>query len=179
MDFRWKALVVAIGAIAADAAVKTLAVSRLTNGVLDLPGPLDLRLAMNSGIAFGIGKGLPGWMVVSATAAVTILLSVVVWRGRFPPLAGGLVVGGALANVADRIGDGTVVDVFDLGWWPTFNLADVCITVGIGLILLTASPRSFTEGTFERNAGASHSRQQPTRKESPAPQSDEPDNAHT
>jgi signal peptidase II len=151
MNFRWKALVVAIGAFAADAAVKTLAVSRMTNGALDLPGPLDLRLAMNSGIAFGIGKGLPGWLVVSATAAVTILLSLVVWRGGFPPLAGGLIVGGALANVADRIGDGTVVDLFDLGWWPTFNLADVWITVGIGLILLTASQQSFTEDTSPRS----------------------------
>jgi signal peptidase II len=39
----------------------------------------------------------------------------------------------------DRIGDGVVTDIFDLGWWPTFNLADVWITLGVATVLLVAA----------------------------------------
>jgi signal peptidase II len=136
---RWKAFGVAAVALGTDVVAKIVGVSTLTAGPVDLPGPLDLRLVHNSGVAFGVGAGLPVGLVIGATAAVTILLAVMMWRGGFPPLAGGLILGGAIANVVDRIGDGVVIDVFDLGWWPTFNLADVWITLGVAIVLLISA----------------------------------------
>ncbi|KAA3640605.1 MAG: hypothetical protein DWP92_02760, partial [Armatimonadetes bacterium] len=90
---RWKAFGVAAIALASDVVAKMVGVATLTAGPVDLPGPLDLRLVHNSGVAFGVGSGLPGGLVVGGTAAVTVLLAVVMWRGGFPPLAGGLVLG--------------------------------------------------------------------------------------
>lgn len=64
-------------------------------------------------------------------------MGVVAWRGTFgTSVAAGLVLGGAVANLVDRATDGTVVDLFDLGWWPTLNLADAFITIGVGLLVL-------------------------------------------
>lgn len=147
---RWKAFGVAAIALASDVVAKMVGVATLTAGPVDLPGPLDLRLVHNSGVAFGVGSGLPGGLVVGGTAAVTVLLAVVMWRGGFPPLAGGLILGGAIANVVDRIGDGVVIDVFDLGWWPTFNLADVWITLGFAMVILLAVGTS-AESSDERH----------------------------
>jgi signal peptidase II len=126
-------------ALASDVVVKLMGVAALADGPVDLPGPLDLRLVHNAGVAFGVGDEMPVGVVIGVTAAVTILLAVMIWRGQFPAVAGGLVLGGAIANVVDRIGDGVVVDVFDLGWWPTFNLADVWITIGVASVLLVAA----------------------------------------
>ena len=53
-----------------------------------------------------------------------------------PWWAAGLVLGGAFANVVDRAVGGTVVDFVDVGWWPSFNLADVWLTVGCVLLML-------------------------------------------
>lgn len=76
------------------------------------------------------------WRSPRLVAAVVAVLAV---RGALgSPLPAGLVVGGALANVVDRLVGGSVVDVFDLGWWPTFNVADVCITVEAGLLAFSA-----------------------------------------
>jgi len=136
---RWKAFGVAAAALVADMVAKMVGVSALTDGPVYLPGPLDLRLVHNSGVAFGVGSGLPVGLVIGVTAAVTAILAVMMWRGEFPALAGGLILGGAIANVVDRIGDGVVTDIFDLGWWPTFNLADVWITLGVATVLLVAA----------------------------------------
>ncbi|HAS09045.1 MAG TPA: lipoprotein signal peptidase, partial [Acidimicrobiaceae bacterium] len=48
----------------------------------------------------------------------------------------GLLLGGAVANLVDRLIGGTVVDFLDLGWWPSFNLADVALVVGCGLLVV-------------------------------------------
>src|SRR5680860_1296949 len=54
-----------------------------------------------------------------------------------PPAAAGLVDGGGVANLADRFTGGSVVDMFDVGWWPSFNLADVLLLTGVALILVS------------------------------------------
>lgn len=136
---RWKAFLIATVATASALAATTASLSMLANGPIDLPGPLDLRLVHNSGVAFGAGAELPVNLVISVTAAVTILLALMLWRGQIHPVAGGFILGGAVANIVDRIGDGVVVDMFDLGWWPTFNLADVWITFGVTTALLVAT----------------------------------------
>lgn len=130
---------VAAVAMATDLLTKVIGSAVLTGSPVDLPGPLDLRLVHNTGVAFGVGSALPAGAMVALTAAVAVVVAVLAARGALgSPLAAGLVVGGALANVVDRLVGGSVVDVFDLGWWPTFNVADVCITVRAGLLALSA-----------------------------------------
>lgn len=122
-----------------DLVTKVTASMALAEEPIDLPGPLDLRLAHNRGVAFGLGSRAPTWLVFVATTTIAVGIAVAAWRGRFPsPIAAGLLVGGALANVADRLEAGTVVDMFYLGWWPTFNVADVGVTVGGALLVLSA-----------------------------------------
>lgn len=125
---------------AVDLVVKQWAIRALADGGTDA-GALDLRLVYNSGTAFGLGSGAPSWLVVGVTACITVGVAVVAWRaapgGPAAQRAGfAAVLGGALANVADRGADGAVTDYLHTGWWPTFNLADVAICVGAGLLLL-------------------------------------------
>ena len=129
-----------------DQATKALAVEVLENNgrILEL-GIMDLNVIRNSGGAFGI-PGLPGLFVV-----VTVVVLILV--GRAVPhtdrlslaVAYGLVCGGAVGNVVDRLfrepgfPSGAVVDFFDLGWWPIFNIADVGIVTGAAAIAILMS----------------------------------------
>lgn len=133
---RRRFVAIAVTAVTLDLTTKAAASHWLTRRV-DLPGPLDLQLAHNPGVAFGLGDAVPAWLTVTLTACVATFLGVAAWRGHFASTVGaGLVSGGALANLADRLQAGTVVDMFHLGWWPTFNLADVCITIGAALLIV-------------------------------------------
>jgi len=105
-----------------------------------IPGVLTLRYTSNSGGAFSVGEGTP-WLFVGATVAVVaaILVTAFRHRGRLHAIALGLVLGGALANLTDRVirGPGLrgrVVDFIDLHVWPVFNAADSAIVVGALLI---------------------------------------------
>lgn len=113
-----------------DAVSKGLALGQLDRGPV-LIGPLALELTFNPVGAMGLGAGTPGWVV--PTVAVVVLIGVVlaglrVSRRAIPPL--GLVLGGGLANLVDRLPDGVVTDFLSVGWWPTFNLADVAVCIG-------------------------------------------------
>ena len=128
-------------AVAADAVTKAIAVRTLADRTVDL-GAIDLRLVYNDGVAFGLGGSIPPVLLLGVIAAVTLALAISVWRGALPagvPVA--LLLGGAIANLVDRAVGGSVVDMFDLGWWPAFNIADVCIVVGVaGLLLQSVRP---------------------------------------
>ena len=131
-----------VGLVAAATAVVDWSTKALASVVLharsiELAGVLTLRLGHNPGVAFGLGNRLPSAVIIALTAMVTAVLAVVAFRGFFPsPIAAGLVLGGAVGNLADRIIGGTVVDFLDLGWWPSFNLADVSLSIGVGLMFL-------------------------------------------
>lgn len=131
-------LLTAAVAVAVDAATKAWAAAALATGGVELPGPLDLRLAYNRGVAFGLFEDVPPAVTIAAIGVITVVLAAAAWRGALPVLPAGLVLGGAVANLVDRLADGRVVDLLHTGWWPTFNLADVFITVGSGLLLLTS-----------------------------------------
>ena len=134
---RRRLLLVVLAAVVADALTKLAAVRWLT-GTVDL-GVLDLRVTRNPGVAFSLGADQPAAVVLAATALAVAALAVAAWRGHLgSPAAAGLVLGGGLANLADRAIGGSVVDLFDLGWWPVFNLADVFVTTGVGLLLLAS-----------------------------------------
>jgi signal peptidase II len=133
---------VAIASVAIDVASKAWASSSLPGNPMSL-GPLTLRLIHNHGVALGVGAYLPAGALVAITAAIGLVVAVAGWRGRLnPPVAAGLIVGGAVANVADRLTAGSVVDFIDIGRWPVFNLADVSLLVGIGLLASDSGTRS-------------------------------------
>lgn len=132
-----------------DLGAKTWATSWLRDDVVDL-GPLDLRLAYNPGVAFSIGAGAPGWLVVVVTGTISATVAVFAWRtaargNRAQLVALALVLGGAVANLVDRAADGVVTDYLHAGWWPTFNLADTAIVCG-ALLLVIASFRQQPDG---------------------------------
>ena len=129
-----------VGAVAAvvvitDQVTKTWAVHRLQHGPVHLVWKLDLELEFNSGSAFSLARG---WapILAAVTVVVVVLLLASVRRVRSDLLAVsiGLVVGGALGNLADRVlrsHHGAVVYCIALHFWPTFNFADTAIVVGV------------------------------------------------
>lgn len=130
---------VAAAVVAADQTTKSLAEADL-HGPVHLLGPLGLALGYNSGSAFSLFTGDAPVLAVVALALVGALVWLA-WRSRstWVSLALGLVLGGALGNLADRAfrgHGGDVVDFITLRHWPTFNVADACITVGVVLLLV-------------------------------------------
>lgn len=126
-----------------DLAVKAGVERALLDGTGAQLGPLDLRLGYNSGVAFSLGAGLPAWVVTVATGVVTVGLVAVAWRtvtgsDRWGRAAWAAILGGATGNLLDRAGDGAVTDYLHTGWFPTFNLADVLLTMGVLLLAVSA-----------------------------------------
>lgn len=120
-----------------DQATKVLAVHTLEaqGRIVDL-GIMDLNVIRNSGGAFGI-PGLPGMFVVVTIVVLALVVRALPSTDRLSlAVAYGLVCGGALGNVMDRLfrdpgfPSGAVVDFFDLRWWPIFNIADIGIVTG-------------------------------------------------
>jgi len=138
-------LAIAAGVVLVDQLSKHWAVNALADGhVVDLVGSLRFNLAFNTGMAFSQGTGLgPIIGVVALVVVVILLVSIGRAESRWYPPAVGLIVGGAVGNLADRLlrGDGWlrggVVDFIDLQWWPIFNVADIGVTVGGVLLILT------------------------------------------
>jgi len=131
-------LVVAV--VAADQATKTWALHHLGDHSIHVWWTLRLSLSFNSGIAFGLAQGFTPLLVGIVVVVVVALLGL--GRSVTTPataVALGLVLGGALGNLADRLlrhHGGAVIDFIDLGWWPVFNLADAAITCGAALLVL-------------------------------------------
>lgn len=126
--------------IAGDQVSKSLEQTALASGPAHVIGPLDLELSYNSGAAFGIGRGLAPVVVVIGAVLVLLVFGVGrPVRGRMAAGAAGLLVGGALSNLGDRLfrgHGGAVIDWIHLSHWPTFNVADSCIVVGVALLAL-------------------------------------------
>ena len=110
----------------------------------DLLGPLDLLSVRNRGVAFGAFSGA-GLAVFGLTAIA--LGAVIVWFSRRPAESAawfpvGLIVGGAVGNLIDRLRSGEVTDFIKLPHWPAFNFADVAISVGVVALVLVAQRES-------------------------------------
>jgi signal peptidase II len=126
--------------VALDQGTKALATSLVDRGdrVEILPF-LHLENVRNEGVAFGLGGDISAALIGVTIVALVGLLVFLALRGGggwgvWLPAA--LLLGGALGNLADRVRDGAVTDFIDLPLWPTFNLADVAITLGVLLLLL-------------------------------------------
>jgi signal peptidase II len=153
----------ALGVILLDQLTKTLVVGnlRLGQSIPILPGCFDLVFVLNPGAAFGVLAGLPErvrgpFFVGIALLAVVLIVAYRHRHLREQPLAStalALVLGGAVGNLIDRLRYGMVVDFLDFSLgryhWPAFNVADSCISVGVGLLLLDM----LLEWRRERKAG--------------------------
>ncbi len=126
--------------VAADQGAKALAEAHLTPGQsVDVLGPIKLTLSYNSGVAFGLAGG--GGTVL-ALFGVAALVAIGILFARDPGRPGlwvavGLLAGGALGNLIDRVLEGAVTDYIDILSWPAFNIADVAVTVGVALFALS------------------------------------------
>lgn len=140
----------AVVAVALDQVVKLLSTSHLTEGepVRILGGLIYLSLLRNGGAAFSFGTGVT-WVFPVITLAVIVWIGWVARRLRSVPwaISLGLVLGGALGNLADRLFRapgpfrGHVVDMLSLfapygKGFAVFNVADACLTVGVALAVL-------------------------------------------
>lgn len=125
---------VALAVVVVDQVTKSWAVRRLSHGDIHVLWKLDLELTYNSGASFGFARGWAPIIAAVAVVAVVLMLSAVRRvRSDALTIALGLVIGGALGNLADRLvrgHHGAVVDFIALHFWPTFNVADSCIVLG-------------------------------------------------
>jgi len=158
---QWVSLAaIVLAALAADQLTKRVVTShlRLDEGT-HIAGPFWIHHVQNSGIAFGL--------FASATAAVIALTGIAVaWMllffarsgSRHPvlPVALGLVIGGSLSNLLDRVRLGYVTDFLDFRYWPAFNLADSFIVIGVVILLaaLLAAEREPRRARHVRDAAA-------------------------
>jgi signal peptidase II len=125
--------------VALDQGTKAFATSLVDPGdhVEVLPF-LAFENVRNKGVAFGLGGDISAALIGVTIVVLAGLLVYLAARGDggwgvWLPAA--MLLGGALGNLADRVRDGAVIDFIDLPLWPTFNLADVAITVGVLLLL--------------------------------------------
>jgi signal peptidase II len=136
---------VAIVVVIVDQLTKSWAVRRLSQGDIHIVWKLDLELTYNSGASFGLARGwAPIIGGIAVTAVVLLLAAVRQVRSDALAVALGLVIGGAVGNLSDRIfraHHGAVVDFIALHFWPTFNVADSCIVVGAVTAALLVSRR--------------------------------------
>ena len=105
-----------------------------------LGGKVLIDLVHNTGAAFGVMPNQTILFIVIAVAIVTALIVSYRRLARGPialRIGLGLVLGGALGNLADRVRLGYVVDFIDLRWWPVFNVADSCIVIGVTVLIVT------------------------------------------
>ena len=130
--------------VALDQGTKQLADSDIGRGDdVNVFFGLDLTNTRNTGVAFGALEG--GGLVVAILIGLSLTLLVGYFlANRDMPLLWlpvGLLLGGALGNLADRAREGAVIDWIDPVAWPAFNLADACIVVGVFLLLWVVEGR--------------------------------------
>lgn len=137
---QWLALTaIVLAAVGADQLTKYVVTAhlRLDEG-LHVLGPFWIHHVENSGIAFGLFASATPVVIVLTGAAVAWMLAYFARSGaRHPvlPIALGLVIGGSVSNLLDRVRLGYVTDFLDLRYWPAFNLADSFIVIGVGILL--------------------------------------------
>lgn len=141
------AIAVIVAILAADQLSKLWILGRFSaiGQSLRVTDFFDIVLVANHGVSFGLfNSGAAVNAIIFSLLAAAIVAALVVWLfragGVLLPAAIGLVIGGAIGNVADRLRLGAVVDFLDFhlgAWhWPAFNVADAAICIGVGLMLI-------------------------------------------
>ena len=131
---------VAVLVVALDQLSKSWAQSNLAFRSISLFGPLKLKLEYNTGFAFSLGRGHPYVIALFVLLALVVLVYATLKVEKTTMLVGiALLAGGALGNFVDRIfrnNGGGVIDFIYLGFWPTFNIADAAVVLGVAVIAL-------------------------------------------
>ena len=156
-DRAW-VLLIALAVLVADQVTKLMVVASIDEyaSIPIIDGFLTLTHVRNSGAAFGLFAGAPAGPVRVGLIIVSVLAVVLIWayaregwHERRIVAAFGLILGGALGNLIDRLRLGEVVDFIDVYWgqyhWPSFNVADSAITVGALTLFITMARHSEPE----------------------------------
>ena len=136
-----KVLSVSSFIVIVDRLTKYILFRNLSEGesVRVVPGLFHITLVLNSGAAFGLFKGRSVFFTLS-TAFVIVFICFYIWRGKCRDLlilaALGLILGGAVGNLIDRVVFGYVIDFLDFRIWPVFNIADASITIGAFILAI-------------------------------------------
>jgi signal peptidase II len=146
----------AAGGLVLDQLTKHLVRLQMAIGQVTAVAPgFNLRHVINKGGAFSLLYGNV-WLLAAVSALVTIGIAVYAYRqptlARWQAVGLGILLAGTLGNLIDRVVRGQVTDFLDLyvgaHHWPTFNVADICINVGVALLILasfTAAPAPVQE----------------------------------
>jgi len=124
-----------------DRLTKYLLFRNLSEGksVRVVPGLFHITLVLNSGAAFGLFKGRSVFFMVSSVLVIALIF-LYLWRGSCREIlvmtALGLILGGAVGNLIDRVLFGYVIDFLDFRIWPVFNIADASITIGACILAI-------------------------------------------
>jgi signal peptidase II len=130
--------------VAVDQVTKQLADSDIERGDnVNVFFGLDFTNTRNTGVAFGALEGAGLVVAILIGLSLALLLAYFIANRDMPLLwlPVGLLLGGALGNLADRAREGAVIDWIDPVAWPAFNLADACIVVGVFLLLWVVEGR--------------------------------------
>lgn len=133
-------LAIALVVVVVDQSTKALATASIEpNTAVDVVGPLRFTLTFNDGVAFGLAGGGGIFVILLSMVALVALGAFIATAPERTGtwLAGGLILGGALGNLIDRLRIGHVTDFILLPNWPAFNLADASITIGVLLLVWT------------------------------------------
>lgn len=130
--------------VAVDQVTKQLADSDIDRGdSVNVFFGLDLTNTRNTGVAFGALEGAGLVVAILIGLSLTLLIVYFLMHRDMPLLwlPVGLLLGGALGNLADRAREGAVIDFIDPIAWPAFNVADACIVAGVFLLLWVVEGR--------------------------------------
>ena len=130
--------------VALDQVTKQLVVANIERGEqVDIFLGLDLTNTRNTGVAFGAFEGAGLLVAILIGLSLALLVGYFALHRDMPLLwlPVGLLLGGALGNLADRARDGAVIDFIDPVAWPAFNLADACIVIGVAMLLWVVEGR--------------------------------------
>ena len=133
-------LLIAAFVVAVDQFTKYLVTSNMSEGmgIPIIDGIFHLTFILNPGAAFGILENNRWFFVVTAVSVLIFLFyyrRAIMAESKLVQMGIALFAGGALGNLIDRIRTGLVIDFFDFRIWPIFNVADIAICLGVGLIL--------------------------------------------
>jgi len=150
-------LILAASVVIADQAVKWLVLNYFLTHAdpVEVTSFFNLVLAWNRGVSFSLFHSDEAYAPFALSAlAIVISVGLTIWltriEQRWPATGVGLVIGGAIGNVVDRLRFGAVVDFLDFHWgeyhWPAFNIADSAITIGVLFLV--------SDGLFRRSEGS-------------------------
>jgi len=131
------ALVIAALVVALDQATKQLVAATIERGdAVRLALGFEIVNVRNSGVAFGFLSGGEALVLAFTLGTLALVFAYFSLHAQRPGLwlSVGLLSGGALGNLADRVRSGSVIDFIDPPFWPAFNLADVAIVVGVATL---------------------------------------------